>query len=201
MKSRRRFGNGGCIIKRNRQLFFVLRELFAPLSFISFLFPPLLRSLLFPSPPTLSSQRRITRLNYFLHKYRPFRETWSSSLCIMHSSIERLEKILFFERLNIFIVTFTFTIESILFVLTERNDTISCDFLAFFEINVSYNFIYIEYFYFNNKKFTFLLTNLTLFLRGKIARSFCCSTEYLTYFHRFERLLLSMTMFQTNLSL
>lgn len=85
----------------------------------------------------------------------------------MHSSIERLEKILFFERLNIFIVTFTFTIESILFVLTERNDTVSCDFLAFFEINVSYNFIYIEYFYFNNKEFTFLLTNLTLFLRGK----------------------------------
>lgn len=83
----------------------------------------------------------------------------------MHSSIQRLEKILFFERLNIFIVIFT--IESILFVLTERNDTISCDFLAFFEINVSYNFIYIEYFYFNNKKFTFLLTNLTLFLRGK----------------------------------
>lgn len=52
------------------------RTVLAPLFFISFLLPPLLLSP-FPSPPYFSFQRRITRLNYFLRKYR---ETWSGSL-------------------------------------------------------------------------------------------------------------------------
>lgn len=89
----------------------------------------------FPSPPYFSSQRRITRLNYFLRKYR---ETWSGSLCIMHySSIEIGKNVILwtrsgehfhcyiYERLSI-------TIDFILFVLILQQKQMIYYFLWFF---------------------------------------------------------------------